>query len=156
MVLPSLQIPEQNPVFEIQEERRQTEGLSNRSGNVPKEPVAIDRRNLSCYVQRITPKAIRAPSTTRQVDANLVDAQQAAACSIALWATRFLRFVGQGAPRPFRRARADGGAAADVERELAIRAFVPQEYWTIHAMLDAGQPPLFEAKSSSTKAKISK
>jgi DNA topoisomerase-1 len=33
-----------------------------------------------------------------------------------------------------------------VERELEIRAFVPQEYWTIHALLDAGQPPLFEAK----------
>src|SRR5205807_6446835 len=33
-----------------------------------------------------------------------------------------------------------------VERELQIRAFIPQEYWTIHAMLDAGQPPLFEAK----------
>ena len=33
-----------------------------------------------------------------------------------------------------------------VEREQEIRAFVPQEYWTIHAMLDAGQPPLFEAK----------
>src|SRR5437660_3268732 len=33
-----------------------------------------------------------------------------------------------------------------VEREEAIRAFVPQEYWTIHAMLDAGKPPLFEAR----------
>ena len=33
-----------------------------------------------------------------------------------------------------------------VEREQEIRAFVPQEYWTIHAMLDAGEPPLFEAK----------
>ncbi len=33
-----------------------------------------------------------------------------------------------------------------VEREMEIRAFVPQEYWTIHALLDAGQPPLFEAK----------
>jgi len=33
-----------------------------------------------------------------------------------------------------------------VEREQQIRAFLPQEYWTIHAMLDAGQPPLFEAK----------
>jgi len=40
-----------------------------------------------------------------------------------------------------------------VEREMLIRAFVPQEYWTIHAMLDAGQPPLFEAKLSNTKAK---
>src|SRR5438094_639186 len=33
-----------------------------------------------------------------------------------------------------------------VEREQEIRAFVPQEYWTIHAMLDAGEPPIFEAK----------
>jgi len=33
-----------------------------------------------------------------------------------------------------------------VEREQQIRAFLPQEYWTIHAMLDAGPPPLFEAK----------
>src|SRR5207302_4389593 len=38
-----------------------------------------------------------------------------------------------------------------VEREEQIRAFVPQEYWTIHAMLDAGQPQLFEAKLSKYK-----
>src|SRR5205085_10160011 len=38
-----------------------------------------------------------------------------------------------------------------VERELQIRAFVPQEYWSIHAMLDAGEPPLFEAKLSKYK-----
>src|SRR5579862_6242642 len=33
-----------------------------------------------------------------------------------------------------------------VEREQEIRAFVPQEYWTIHAMLDSGEPPIFEAR----------
>src|SRR6202043_2432576 len=33
-----------------------------------------------------------------------------------------------------------------VEREVQIREFVPQEYWSIHAMLDAGEPPIFEAK----------
>jgi len=38
-----------------------------------------------------------------------------------------------------------------VEREQLIRAFVPQEYWTIHAMLDAGEPPTFEAKLSKYK-----
>jgi len=38
-----------------------------------------------------------------------------------------------------------------VERELEIRAFIPQEYWSIHAMLDAGEPPLFEAKLSKYK-----
>src|SRR5260370_24586373 len=38
-----------------------------------------------------------------------------------------------------------------VEREQLIRAFVPLEYWTIHAMLDAGEPPIFEAKLSKYK-----
>ncbi len=38
-----------------------------------------------------------------------------------------------------------------VEREQLIRAFVPEEYWTIHAMLDAGEPPIFEAKLSKYK-----
>src|SRR5208282_5371216 len=33
-----------------------------------------------------------------------------------------------------------------VEREQEIRAFVPKEYWTIHALLEAGAPPAFEAK----------
>ena len=33
-----------------------------------------------------------------------------------------------------------------VEREREIRAFVPKEYWTIHALLAAGEPPAFEAK----------
>ena len=33
-----------------------------------------------------------------------------------------------------------------VEREQEIRAFVPEEYWTIHALLAAGEPPAFEAK----------
>ncbi len=38
-----------------------------------------------------------------------------------------------------------------VEREMQIRAFVPQEYWSIHAMLDAGEPPIFEAKLAKYK-----
>jgi DNA topoisomerase I len=33
-----------------------------------------------------------------------------------------------------------------VEREQEIRAFVPKEYWTIHALLGADEPPSFEAK----------
>jgi DNA topoisomerase-1 len=38
-----------------------------------------------------------------------------------------------------------------VEREQEIRAFIPKEYWTIHALLDSGTPPLFEAKLSKFK-----
>src|SRR5262252_9889814 len=35
-----------------------------------------------------------------------------------------------------------------VEREQEIRAFVPKEYWTMHALFAAGEPPIFEAKLS--------
>ncbi len=44
-----------------------------------------------------------------------------------------------------------------VERELEIRAFIPVEYWTIHAMLDAGTIPRHSKPScTSTRAKTSK
>src|SRR5207244_12628314 len=32
------------------------------------------------------------------------------------------------------------------EREAAIRAFVPEEYWTLEALLLSGQPPPFKTK----------
>src|SRR6266481_3645326 len=38
-----------------------------------------------------------------------------------------------------------------VERERDILAFIPQEYWTIHAMLDAGELPIFEARLTKKK-----
>ena len=38
-----------------------------------------------------------------------------------------------------------------VDREAEIRAFVPVEYWTIHAVLAAGEPPTFEAKLTKYK-----
>jgi DNA topoisomerase-1 len=40
-----------------------------------------------------------------------------------------------------------------VERELEIRAFNPKEYWTIHALLGASEPPSFEAKLIKYKGK---
>ena len=33
-----------------------------------------------------------------------------------------------------------------VDRQSAIETFVPQEYWSITALLESGQPPAFEAK----------
>src|ERR1700680_1885375 len=38
-----------------------------------------------------------------------------------------------------------------VEREVEIRAFTPVEYWSIHAQLASGEPPVFEAKLSKNK-----
>jgi DNA topoisomerase-1 len=52
--------------------------------------------------------------------------------------------LGQGAARIERR-------ALIVEREQEIRAFLKQEYWTIHAMLEANEPPIFEARLTKKK-----
>ncbi|TAL18048.1 type I DNA topoisomerase [bacterium] len=44
-----------------------------------------------------------------------------------------------------------------VEREAEIKAFVPEEYWNLRALLDGGMPPQFTArltKIDSKKAKI--
>src|SRR4029077_14420470 len=38
-----------------------------------------------------------------------------------------------------------------VDRETEIRAFVPVEYWTIHAILASSEPPSFEAKLTKFK-----
>src|SRR6266567_1106949 len=80
---------------------------------------AVDPKKIfRVTFNEITPKAIRAAfEKPGEIDTNLVEAQQA---------RRVLDLL--------------------VEREQEIRAFVPQEYWTIHAMLDAGEPPIFEAK----------
>src|SRR5271155_105027 len=110
----------------------------------PTDPKKIFRVTFN----EITPKAIRAAfEKPRQVDTNLVDAQQA---------RRVLDRLGGYKISPILWGKVRRGLSAGrvqtvalrliVEREMEIRAFIPQEYWTIHAMLDAGQPPLFEAK----------
>src|SRR5712672_2902354 len=38
-----------------------------------------------------------------------------------------------------------------VDRESEIKAFNPVEYWTLHAILAAGEPPVFEAKLTKFK-----
>src|SRR6267142_1744336 len=95
----------------------------------------------------ITPKAIRAAfDKPRQVDSNLVDAQQARRVLDRIVGYKISPILWDKVRRGLSAGRVQTVALRlIVERELAIRAFVPQEYWTIHAMLDAGQPPLFEA-----------
>src|SRR5208282_6420490 len=96
----------------------------------------------------ITPKAIRAAfDKPRQVDANLVDAQQARRVLDRIVGYKVSPLLWNKVRRGLSAGRVQTVALRlIVEREQEIRAFVPQEYWTIHAMLDAGQPPLFEAK----------
>jgi len=114
-----------------------------------KEVVAIDPKKIfRVTFNEITPKAIRAAfDKPRKVDANLVDAQQARRVLDRIVGYKVSPILWDKVRRGLSAGRVQTVALRlIVERELAIRAFVPQEYWTIHAKLDAGQPPLFEAK----------
>jgi DNA topoisomerase-1 len=101
----------------------------------------------------ITPKAIRAAfEKPRQVDSNLVDAQQARRVLDRIVGYKISPLLWDKVRRGLSAGRVQTVALRlIVEREQLIRAFVPQEYWTIHAMLDAGEPPIFEAKLSKYK-----
>src|SRR6202158_5663913 len=101
----------------------------------------------------ITPKAIRAAfEKPRQVDSNLVDAQQARRVLDRIVGYKISPLLWDKVRRGLSAGRVQTVALRlIVEREQLIRAFVPQEYWTIHAMLDGGEPPIFEAKLSKYK-----
>src|SRR6516164_1382909 len=96
----------------------------------------------------ITPKAIRAAfEKPRQVDTQLVDAQQARRVLDRIVGYKISPLLWDKVRRGLSAGRVQTVALRlIVEREQEIRAFVAQEYWTIHAMLDAGEPPVFEAR----------
>src|SRR6266853_958392 len=119
-----------------------------------KEVVAIDPKKIfRVTFNEITPKAIRAAfDKPRQVDTNLVDAQQARRVLDRIVGYKVSPILWNKVRRGLSAGRVQTVALRlIVEREQLIRAFIPQKYWTIHAMLDAGQPPLFEAKLSKCK-----
>jgi len=96
----------------------------------------------------ITQKAIKAafenPTT---VNENLVDAQQARRVLDRLVGYKISPLLWEKVRRGLSAGRVQTVALRlIVEREREIRAFVPKEYWTIHALLDASEPPSFEAK----------
>jgi DNA topoisomerase-1 len=126
------------------------EPVKKEDENEPKkEVVAIDPKKIfRVTFNEITPKAIRAAfDKPRQVDTNLVDAQQARRVLDRIVGYKVSPILWDKVRRGLSAGRVQTVALRlIVEREMQIRAFVPQEYWTIHAMLDAGQPPLFEAK----------
>jgi DNA topoisomerase-1 len=119
-----------------------------------KEIPAIDAKKIfRVTFNEITPKAIRAAfDHPRQVNTDLVDAQQARRVLDRIVGYKISPLLWDKVRRGLSAGRVQTVALRlIVERELEIRAFVPQEYWSIHAMLDAGEPPLFEAKLSKFK-----
>jgi DNA topoisomerase I len=101
----------------------------------------------------ITPRAIRAAfEKPRQLDEHLVDAQQARRVLDRIVGYKVSPLLWNKVRRGLSAGRVQTVALRlIVEREQEIRAFVPKEYWTIHAMLEAGEPPIFEAKLSKYK-----
>src|SRR5712692_6743291 len=96
----------------------------------------------------ITPKAIKAAfEKPGQIDMHLVEAQQARRLLDRLVGYKISPLLWDKVRRGLSAGRVQTVALRlIVEREREIRAFVPKEYWTIHALLEAGEPPQFEAK----------
>src|SRR5208283_3838511 len=91
----------------------------------------------------ITPKAIRAAfEKPRQVDAQLVDAQQARRVLDRIVGYKISPLLWDKVRRGLSAGRVQTVALrVIVEREREIRAFVPREYWTLDAELQARKPP---------------
>jgi DNA topoisomerase-1 len=96
----------------------------------------------------ITEKAIKAAfEHPTQVDTHLVDAQQARRVLDRLVGYKVSPLLWDKVRRGLSAGRVQTVALRlIVERAQEIRAFVPKEYWTIHALVEAGEPPAFEAK----------
>ncbi len=84
----------------------------------------------------------------REIDMNLVDAQQARRVVDRLVGYRLSPFLWRKVRRGLSAGRVQSVAVRlVVEREREILAFVPQEYWTIEAQMEkVGALPLFRAK----------
>ena len=92
----------------------------------------------------ITPKAIKAAmEKAGQVNANLVDAQQARRVLDRIVGYKISPLLWDKVRRGLSAGRVQTVALRlIVEREQEIKAFVPKEYWTIHVRLEAGEAPL--------------
>ena len=119
-------------------------GKKNEISVPPIDPKKIFRVTFN----EITPKAIRAAfEKPRPVDTNLVDAQQARRVLDRIVGYKISPLLWDKVRRGLSAGRVQTVALRlIVEREVEIRAFQPVEYWTLHAMLAAGEPPTFEAK----------
>lgn len=107
----------------------------------------------------ITERAVReALAHPRELNAQLVDAQQARRVLDRLVGYKISPLLWKTVKRGISAGRVQSVALRlIVEREAEREAFRPEEYWPFHALLAAGEPPLFRAeltKISGKKARI--
>ena len=134
------------------EEKKNGKGKTKKKAERERERIQIEpidpKKIFRVTFNEITPRAIRAAfDRPRQLDTQLVDAQQARRVLDRIVGYKISPLLWDKVRRGLSAGRVQTVALRlIVEREQEIKAFVPQEYWTIHAMLDAGEPPIFEAK----------
>ncbi|MBZ5698844.1 MAG: type I DNA topoisomerase [Acidobacteriia bacterium] len=116
-------------------------------------PVIARKKIFRVMFNEITPKAIKAAfEHPGEIDTNLVDAQQARRVLDRLVGYKISPLLWDKVRRGLSAGRVQTVALRlIVDREVEIRAFNPVEYWTIHALLAAGEPPAFEAKLTKYK-----
>src|ERR1700692_109024 len=121
---------------------------------VPLGKPVIARKNIfRVMFNEITSKAIKAAfEHPGEINENLVDAQQARRVLDRLVGYKISPLLWDKVRRGLSAGRVQTVALRlIVDGEVEIRAFVPVEYWTIHAILAAGEPPAFEAKLTKFK-----
>ena len=103
----------------------------------------------------ITKKAVQeAFQHTRDIDRNLVDAQQARRVLDRLVGYQVSPLLWDKVRRGLSAGRVQTVALRlVVERERDIKAFVPTEYWTLDAHLAGAKPPAFDARLVGTNPK---
>src|SRR5271156_6553074 len=142
---PSKFVEQEPSVSRFKKKEVKPEVAEEAEKEVPKkEVIGTDPKKIfRVTFNEITPKAIRAAfEHPRQVDTNLVDAQQARRVLDRIVGYKVSPLLWNKVRRGLSAGRVQTVALRlIVEREQEIRAFVPKEYWTIHALLGAGEPP---------------
>ena len=111
-------------------------------------PVRRGTKIFRVAMNEITKRGVQqAFENPAEIDRNLVDAQQARRILDRLVGYEVSPLLWDKVKRGLSAGRVQTVALrVVVEREREIRAFIPIEYWSIHATLEAATPPAFEAK----------
>ena len=117
-------------------------------------------KTLRVTFNEITPDVVRAAiKEPRAIDMNLVNAQQTRRIWDRVVGYKLSPYLWKAVKNGLSAGRVQSVAASIiVDRENEIRAFVPEEYWTIDVLLDAGDGREFTVRfygTESGKAKLS-
>ncbi|MFQ5777581.1 MAG: type I DNA topoisomerase [Terriglobia bacterium] len=118
-------------------------------------PISKRTKIFRVAMNEITKRGVQqAFANPAQIDLHLVDAQQARRILDRLVGYEVSPILWDKVKRGLSAGRVQTVALRIVvEREREIRAFKPEEYWTILANLAAGEPPAFDAKLIEHRAR---